>query len=102
LSHLSSQDKNFLKPTDRHITKFWPLEMLLAKYEAIVLRNDFMADISRVLGIEKRQRLQARKHALKNLRKISHQQRKEKMQKEWQRQLLALPPRYDSGLVAVI
>ena len=76
-----------IRPTDRYITKLWPLEMLLAKYGAIVLRDDFWEDISRVLGIGKRQRLQIRNYSLRYMREIIHRQRKEKMQKEWQRRL---------------
>lgn len=76
-----------IKPTDRHITKFWPLKMLLVKYGAFVLRDDLRADITPLLGIRKRQQLQFRKYALRYLRDMYHRQRKEKMQKEWQRQL---------------
>ena len=56
-----------IRPTDRQIHKFWPLEMLFAKYGAIVLRDDFTVEVSRVLEIRKKQRLQARKHALRYL-----------------------------------
>ncbi len=80
-----------IRPTDSHITKFWPLKMLLVKYGAFVLRVDLRADITPLLGIGRRQRLQVRKHALKYLKDISIRQRKEKMQQEWQRQLEPLP-----------
>ncbi len=74
-------------PVEKCVGEYWPLEMLLAKYGAIVLRDDFWADISRVLGIGKRQRLQIRNYSLRYMREIIHRQRKEKMQKEWQRRL---------------
>ena len=73
-----------IRPTDKQIHKFWPLEMLLAKYGAIVLRDDFTVEVSRVLEIRKKQRLQARKHALRYLYENTHHQRKEKMKQEWQ------------------
>ena len=72
---------------DRHIGKYWPLEMLLTEYGAIVLGDDFLPDVFHALGIGKSKRLKAITHAMCCLRGISNRQRKDKMQQEWQKQL---------------
>ena len=76
-----------IRPTDRHVGKYWPMEMLLAEYGAIILRDEFLPAVFHALGIGKSKRLKAITHAMCCLRCISNRQRKEKMQQEWQKQL---------------
>ncbi len=74
--------------TYRNIGKYWHLEMLIAKYGAIVLREDFTPDISHILGIEgKKQRRNAFRRAFGIVKGNHNRVRKEKMQNEWQRRL---------------
>ena len=73
----NKQNGRPIRPSAKRIGKYWPLEMLVSKYGALLLQEDLLKKVFKEIGVTKRQQIKALLHANDYFRRIQKRQCRE-------------------------